>query len=274
LIPRTGPWSRGLVQRGRSRRCHTHRRPGDHGWTPASTPSAPRFMSPPTISCPASRPTPAARLMTPRWSPSPSPRGHGHSFEPTLPGRRPGAPGPPVSAAAQPARLRQAPAGPAREHRLAGRRVCGSQPERRQARAPVPGRRADATRGPGRHHRLRSSGCREPSTAPGRAGRRLFLEQYAPRLASGAKLGSTAVRARARVTRCRLILAARSAPVVERPADGDAVGTDRELPDLGHIPGRAGLQDGDGAADVLAVAPVLQQQHVVGEVRNAVVGEA
>ena len=41
---------------------------------------------------------------------------------------------------------------------------------------------------------------------------RLFLEQYAPRLASGAKLGSTAVRARARVTRCRLILAGPVSP--------------------------------------------------------------
>ena len=43
-------------------------------WTPTSTPSAPRFMSPPTISCPAGRATASARSPMPSWSPWPSPR--------------------------------------------------------------------------------------------------------------------------------------------------------------------------------------------------------
>jgi D-beta-D-heptose 7-phosphate kinase/D-beta-D-heptose 1-phosphate adenosyltransferase len=63
-------------------------------------------------------------------------------------------------------------------------------------------------------------------------------------------------------------------PAVDGLAERDPSSRDGELTYLCGIPDRTGLEDGARATDARAVAEVLEQQHVVREMRDAVVGQA
>src|SRR5207249_10344082 len=60
----------------------------------------------------------------------------------------------------------------------------------------------------------------------------------------------------------------------KRVTEHDPFESDSELADFRFVSARAGLQDGEGAPNGCSVAGVLEQHDVVGEVRDAVLGES
>src|SRR5664280_761998 len=168
LIPRDCACPRKAKQRGRSRRCLSHRLPGGHDARRPRHSLHRGLLHSRRSSARGESERPQASHRCRAGHALRGPGDHGHPFRPALPGGRPQAAHPSLPAAARPGRLPQAPSSPRRCDRVAhgplraaepgrGRRTAAHRLDPRRVR-PQPGDgQAFGPRGRGRLRLLRRS---------------------------------------------------------------------------------------------------------------------